>query len=341
MNTEQRKPKSRRFRKVLTIALAGISVAAVIGASANVWLTKQERAKYPPPGEMIDIGGRSLHLYCTGERRPDQPTVLLETGAYGYSLNWFRIQPVLENSFRVCSYDRAGFGWSDSLTGRRSVMQEADDAIRMLKASEEQGPFILVGMSYGGVLVRQFFEEAPEMTAGIVFVDPASLEARRSVPTAFKIARQVAMAQRYGMAFLSNFGVWRAIEIPVSLPDDLDPALREQHLTITNWTRYHNTVADATVQMFRDMVETDLMIGQDFGDLPITILSANDKPGTERIIEKHRHHSGLASRSTNFRHHIIDGAAHGSFLRTKEYAATVIDAVIELDAVIASSASTE
>ncbi|MCG8440437.1 MAG: hypothetical protein MI723_01390, partial [Caulobacterales bacterium] len=145
----------------------------------------------------------------------------------------------------------------------------------------------------------------------------------------------VAMIQRRMIAVLSNFGVWRVVELPVSLPSDLDPALRETHLTVINWARYHDAVADATVQMFRDMVESDLLLDQDFADLPITILSANDRPGTQRIIDKHRHHGALARRSSNFRHHIIDGASHGSFLRTRRYSSTVVDAVIELDAIIA------
>src|SRR5262249_40068748 len=80
------------------------------------------RRNFPPPGQLVDVGGYWLHLYCTGESQPGTPTVILETMASGEMVNWAWVQPQVAKATRVCSYDRAGSGWSDlspSHSGRK------------------------------------------------------------------------------------------------------------------------------------------------------------------------------------------------------------------------------
>jgi len=76
-------------------------------------MTSTNDKKYPPPGKLYDVGDYRLHLYCTGEGRP---TVILEAGAGNPSIGWSVVQSRVEGYARVCSYDRAGFGWSDPST---------------------------------------------------------------------------------------------------------------------------------------------------------------------------------------------------------------------------------
>src|SRR5262245_47906325 len=92
-----------------TDALLVMLLVAAAGAGP------QEGAPPPaaPPGRLVDVGGWRLHLNCTGRRAPSQPLVLLEAGAGDFSVEWSLVQPRVAASSRVCSYDRAGDGWSD------------------------------------------------------------------------------------------------------------------------------------------------------------------------------------------------------------------------------------
>ena len=305
--------------------------AAAVGYVAQSVLTAQDRKNYPPLGIMVDIGGRALHLYCTGDPNAAGPTIVLEAGAYGSSLTWFRIQPVLAERYRVCSYDRAGFGWSEAAPDERSLALDAEDARRMLDASDESGPYLLVGMSYGGVIVRQFHQDYPDLVAGLVFVDPTRLEARRTMTEERKERRRKAIAARHLQAWLSQFGVWRLVAASRrAAPSDMSADLFARFKAVRSSTRYFRARAKTTERLFRDLEQPGLLDDQDFGDLPITVLSENSEPGTPDMLEKHGHHRTLAERSTNRRHYIVDGATHRSFLAEQKDARVVNRAVSQL-----------
>lgn len=129
-------------------------------------------AQDPPPlGELVDIGGYRMHLYCTG--KGDQ-TVVLSPGSGDFSFDWHLVQQSLSASARVCSYDRAGTGWSDTGPQPATMRQEAHDVRAALQRAKERGPFILVGQSLGGLVVRVFAQQYPRDTAGVVLVDATS-----------------------------------------------------------------------------------------------------------------------------------------------------------------------
>jgi pimeloyl-ACP methyl ester carboxylesterase len=136
----------------------------ILVAVASVASAQELRAA---PGRFVDIGGRKLHLNCTGS---GSPTVVLESGASAFSIDWWFVQPEIAKTNRVCSYDRAGYAWSDP--GRAETPQNgADDLHALLRASGERGPYVLVGASFGGAIVRWYQREHPADVAGIVFVD--------------------------------------------------------------------------------------------------------------------------------------------------------------------------
>src|SRR5690348_1125280 len=95
---------------------------------------------YPPPGRLVDIGGRKLHRLCSGT---GSPMVVLAAGGGAYSIDWALVQPRIATTTRVCSYDRAGLGWSDPGPAEETVEETIDDLHLLLRSAEEKGPFIL------------------------------------------------------------------------------------------------------------------------------------------------------------------------------------------------------
>jgi pimeloyl-ACP methyl ester carboxylesterase len=120
---------------------------------------------------MIDIGGRKLHLYCTGE---GAPTVVLVSGGGAYSIDWALVQPRIAQGTRVCSYDRAGLAWSDSGPADETVEQTINDLHALLRAGGERGPYVLVGASIGGIYIRAYEHAFPKEVAALVFTNSSS-----------------------------------------------------------------------------------------------------------------------------------------------------------------------
>ena len=129
----------------------------------------------PAPGTFVDLGGHRLHVNCTGK---GSPTVLVENGFGDFSFDWTLVQTRVSQFTRICTYDRAGYAWSDPGPKPRTFAQinlELRDALNKLG---ERGPFVLVGHSFGGPVVRNFAVTYPREVAGIVLVD-ASFEGQR------------------------------------------------------------------------------------------------------------------------------------------------------------------
>ena len=106
-----------RLLAVFSLVLAGLLLLGLISqAVANA----VDAARYPAPGKLVDIGGYQLHINCTGT---GSPTVILDAGLGGSSLDWSKVQPDVARFTRVCSYDRAGYGWSQTGPGPRTSQQ--------------------------------------------------------------------------------------------------------------------------------------------------------------------------------------------------------------------------
>jgi pimeloyl-ACP methyl ester carboxylesterase len=133
--------------------------------------SKSDWERYPPPGELIDIGGFQLHLNCMGARGVDQPVVVIEAGSGSASPDWVLVQPEIAKFARACTYDRAGLGWSEVGLEPRSSQQYAFELHTLLEKAGEGPPYILVAHSYGGHTVRIYTQEHPEEVVGMVLVD--------------------------------------------------------------------------------------------------------------------------------------------------------------------------
>lgn len=121
-----------------------------------------------PPGRLVDAGGHLLHIQCSGE---GAPTVLMEAGAGDFSLDWGLVLPLTSKHTRVCAYDRAGYAWSDPGPAPRTMRQIVFELHTALLNGNIDGPYILVGQSLGGLIVRTYAADYPKEVAGVILVD--------------------------------------------------------------------------------------------------------------------------------------------------------------------------
>ncbi len=125
------------------------------------------------PGEMIDVGTHKMHINCIGE---GSPSVIIDSGIGGFSLEWIRIQNNLAEDVRICSYDRAGYGWSEPGPKPRTTAQISFELKKLLTEANIPGPYLMVGHSFGGYNIRYFANLFPDEVAGMVFVDASHPE---------------------------------------------------------------------------------------------------------------------------------------------------------------------
>jgi pimeloyl-ACP methyl ester carboxylesterase len=190
---------------VLYFAIA-IGIAALLVLCGAVYQTfglRSDQRRFPAPGRLIDVGGHRLHLYEVGAG----PSVVLESGISASSLNWRRVQNEAGQFAHVCSYDRSGLGWSDLCDQRCTPTALGRQLHALLQAAQVPAPYILVGHSFGGLIVRAFASEFRNETAGLVLVDPLdpaewnpiTEKQQRIVAHGIRLARRGALAARFGV----------------------------------------------------------------------------------------------------------------------------------------------
>src|SRR6476619_5964306 len=174
-------PAWRIGRRVLrgigrTLA-ALVGLIAVLGLVGTVYESAAEAADvraYPPPGQLVDVGGYRLHINCTGT---GSPTVVIESGWGDMSAAWGWVQPEVAKTTRVCTYDRAGMGWSEASPEPRVAREYAKELHTLLANAHETGPYVLVGHSMGGFTVLVYAHDYPADVSGLVLVDSQDLPA--------------------------------------------------------------------------------------------------------------------------------------------------------------------
>ncbi len=146
-------------------------VIAAVGALYQSRASAADRARYPPPGDLVPVKGRQMHIYCQGE---GSPTIILDAGQGGWSIDWSEIMPQLSPMTQVCAYDRAGYGWSEPATDDRMPQQAADDLAALLEAAAIAGPYLVVGFSHAALSTRVYAAKHPGEVVGMVLIDPAT-----------------------------------------------------------------------------------------------------------------------------------------------------------------------
>jgi pimeloyl-ACP methyl ester carboxylesterase len=219
-------------RRVLVTAGAALLVLLLIGATYQGVATALERRRFPHPGRLIDAGGHQLHLFCTGN---GTPTVVLEAPEATMSAAWALVQMSAERVTRVCSYDRAGLGWSEAGDERFSADEAASQLHALLANADERGPFIIAGTRLGAALARLYASRYPNDTAALVLINVPGAGGVRLQPDLPPSSRFMALAP-----WLARTGVLRAARMWSAsvrgLPEPAAGALRSflnqpDHLT--------------------------------------------------------------------------------------------------------------
>jgi len=160
-------PRWRKITERIVLSLVALAAVAVAGSSGwNAIVLYQFR--HPPPGETYLVDGHEMRIECTGS---GSPTIVLDAGLGNDGLIWGGVQPVLAKTTRVCSYDRAGFGWSDALPPPRDADHIAAELHALLAAAKINGPIVLMGHSIAGIYIRDYATRYPADVSGLIFVD--------------------------------------------------------------------------------------------------------------------------------------------------------------------------
>ena len=161
-----------KVRRALLISSGVLLALPLSGALYQTLTVRREAARFPPPGQLVDIGGRRLHLICIGQ---GEPAVIFEPGALQTSVSSELARVEVSSQTRVCSYDRMGTGWSDpGPPGPISAGELAEDLRLLLDRAGIPPPYILVPTSFGGLTAELFARRYPERVAGLVFLDAAN-----------------------------------------------------------------------------------------------------------------------------------------------------------------------
>src|SRR6266571_4805793 len=197
-------PSRRRAVSALVTILTSMPVVAS---------AQSDSAPFPPPGRLVDIGGWRLHLNCTGESSASGPTVILEAGIGDFSVEWSLVQPGIATFAHVCSYDRAGDGWSDLGPHPRTMHQIVYELHTLLDKANVKPPFVLVGHSYGGWLVRLYASTYPADVAGMVLVEAGADNPWRMLPDG-KLVRSADLATARSIPAVKIANPLRVSDIP-------------------------------------------------------------------------------------------------------------------------------
>jgi pimeloyl-ACP methyl ester carboxylesterase len=161
---------------------------------------------HPMPGELIDVGLYQLHLYCTGS---GFPAVILESGLGDTYISWRKVQPKIAQFARVCSYDRAGLGFSDYTRHPSTSKYFAQELHTLLHNAGIPPPYVLVGHSMGGFTVRLYASLYRDEVAGMVLVDSSHPEQRTRLPPALNDMDATWLREQEFMEFTMPFGIPR------------------------------------------------------------------------------------------------------------------------------------
>ena len=272
----QNKPISKRrgclgcLGRVIIGLLIFLVVVLVAGSIYQTTASASDLTKFPPPGELYEVGNYRLHLFCTGE---GSPTVILEAGAGNPSIGWSVVQSEIEGFTRVCSYDRPGFGWSDPPASPLSREQVAILLHDLLRAAHVSGPYILVGHSAGGEYIRAYTRQYSSEVLGMVFVDSSHESETLRYPAKFLTFNRYQLMTQKICQVLSPFGLVRLIKLWSSfLPQALTATDIGKSLTSTLYRSGYCKAAYAEAAVLGSPGQSGEL--DSLGDLPLIVLSA-------------------------------------------------------------------
>lgn len=286
------RPDGREMLKKLAIGtivalLPLVVIAAGVGAAYQWHAARADLAAFPPPGRLVDVGGLTLHIDCRGT---GEPTLVLEAGLTYGSTTWSLIHDALAGTTRTCAYDRPGLDWSEPLDRGAPAVEVAERLHALLGEVGVNGPRVLVGMSAGGVYVREYYARHPEGVVGMILVDSSHEEQAWRLPQPEGAEEVADMLAR--CTWLQPFGIVRALgtlEMVIdgyTLPDDVRASMRAS---------LNHSHACQVIRQELDSFAADLdgaAPPRPLGNLPLLVLSQGKTPepnaifGTTREFEE-------------------------------------------------------
>ena len=317
----------RWIGRVLAALVGLIVVLGLVGASYEAIAAAGDAQRYPAPGQLVDVGGYRLHIQCVGT---GSPTVVLDAGLGGSSLDWSLVQPELGRSTRVCAYDRAGMGWSDPSPYPRTPRQIADELHTLLTNAGIAEPYVLVGHSLAGKNVRLFTIAHPDKVAGMVLVDARSEYVDANTAPAEVQAFQQALAAQVSQYRLArSLGLVRLIGASLWGGPAMPRTTRTEGMLLT--TSQRGVDATTAEGLARAADDAQLQAAPALGDRPLIVLaSEQNMTATPYWAEAQRRQAAL---STNGR--LIVPAGSGHYIHW-EQPALVVDAVRQVIADVRS-----
>jgi len=268
--------KKKLFR-IISITMLVVLILALVtliaGTVARVNLAKQ----YPAPGQLVDVGGYKMHIHCIGQ---GSPTVILDAGLGDFSVTWKKVLPAAAQTTRVCSYDRAGYGWSDPSPTPRTASRMAEELHTLLVSAGIEGPYVLVGHSLGGLLVRVYTRNYPDEVVGMVLVDSTHEEQyirlTEAVPTFSEVSQRgnEQMTGQYRLfGILSSTGIMALV--PQSIPNPgFSDAVFGQYKAVWATTGFFSTILAEGEAIEEILAEARSMHITSFGTLPLVVITA-------------------------------------------------------------------
>ncbi len=295
--------------RVVVGLVAVIVLLVAVGASYEAIMAAGDDTRYPAPGQRVDVGGYRLHVHCVGE---GSPTVVLDAGLGGFSLDWSLVQPELAATTRVCAYDRAGYGWSDPSPHARTPSQIADELHTLLVNAGIQGPYVLVGHSAAGKDVRLFANRYPQVVVGMVLIDarhesvdtnrsPEALAAEHTQQRRFQ--RTIWAAARIGLVRAFWAAAW--------------PQVFPATQNLSTETRAEIGVLQARSQQVKTVLREDALLTHDnaqlssatsLGDVPLMVLAAGQNVEHDPLWLPAQQQ--LAGLSSNAKLIVVEGSSH-------------------------------
>ena len=286
----------------------------------------------PMPGQRVSVGDRALHLYCSGPESTS-PTVIIEGGLSGISPFYARIQQALEPQVRTCTYDRAGFGWSDPSDSPRDAQHIATELRMLLQGANVKPPYVLAGHSLGGLIAMRYQHEFPQEVAGLVFVDSSYRGQYWDEKRLMKPYKLGKISAAVGFTYLYNpMRVWLE-PLPAKQQEDLLYFSRQADF-------YRTTMAE-----IEDLNESSAQAAETktLNSLPVVAITAGKKckngPKTtdeqrlkcaKSADEWTKHHAKLAGLSVRGRHIVFPDATHLSLVTEGDYAEKVAASIMSV-----------
>ena len=296
--TVSQPPVKRRLALVFRW-IGGVLILLLTAATTLQYVLSQVTLDNSPvPGRLVDVDGRLAHLLCQGE---GEPTVILEAGLPGGSLSWESVTPDLAEFTTVCTYDRAGYGWSEEALSPRTSKRIVGELRTLLQQARIAPPYILVGHSFGGLIVQLYGSLFASETAGMVLVDSSHSDQLYRTEDLDSME-----TVSFGIRALARFGVQRLfLPVPAGSPASRDASVRLMERDLLMTTRSLRSMASELAAL-RESLHEVAAHPLDLGHKPLVVLTE----GRRRADFWHELQESLTAMSAESDWSIADNSGH-------------------------------